>query len=153
MCSPRNESIILHARRPNCQLNVCSHLVFCFSWFFFAFSVAEKQVFHIVPFRPTRYVLKSFRCLEVSNRLRNWNILKKNIYVRSKILLSQLEIPIFINILMCKSSLTNSFSIGFCEFNRVANWNEGKPIIIFRSSFQIPKKKHWFPIQGQPMSM
>jgi hypothetical protein len=64
--------IILHTRRPNCQQKVCYAISFCFRWFFFAFWGAEKHVFHIVPFRPTRYVLKIFRCLEVSNRVRNW---------------------------------------------------------------------------------
>jgi len=54
---------------------------------------------------------------------------------------------------MCQSSLINSFSFVFCEFNRVANWNEGKTMILVQSTFQIPKKKHWFHIQGQPMSM
>ena len=37
------------------------------------------HVFHIVPFRPTRYVLKRFKCLEFSNRLRNRNKLKKHL--------------------------------------------------------------------------
>ena len=30
-------------------------------------------------------------------------------------------------------------SLAFCELNRVARWNEGKTIILVRSSFQIPK--------------
>jgi len=112
----------------------------CFRWFsFFGFWVGEEHVFQIVPFRPTRCVLKSFRCLEVSNRVRNWNKVKNNIYVWSKLQLCQLEIPIFINKLMCQSSLINPVSFVFCEFNRAANWNEGKTIILVRSSFQIPK--------------
>jgi len=41
--------------------------------------------------------------------------------------------------LMCQSSLINSVSFLFCEFNRVASWNEGKTIILERSSFQIQK--------------
>jgi len=56
-------SIILHTRRPNCQYKVCYALGFYVSADFFAFCGAEKHVFHIVPFRPERYVLKSFRCL------------------------------------------------------------------------------------------
>ena len=44
----------------------------------------------------------------------------------SKLVLCQWELPEFINKLMCQSSLINSFSFLFCEFNRVANWNEGK---------------------------
>ena len=79
------------------------------------------------------------------------NKVKNNIYVRSKLQLCQLEIPIFINKLMCKRSLMNWISFVYCEFNRVVGWNEGKAIILVRSSFQIPK--HWFHIQGQPMSM
>ena len=34
---------------------------------------AEKHVFHIAPFRLTRYALKSFRYLEFRNRVMNWN--------------------------------------------------------------------------------
>ena len=83
------------------------------------------HVFHFVPFRPTRYVLKSFRCLEVSNRVRNRNKVK-NTYVWSKLQLCQLEIPNFINKLMFQTSLINSVSFVFCEFNRVASRNEGK---------------------------
>jgi len=38
------------------------------------------------------------------------------------------------------SELINKISlIVFCEFNRVASWNEGKTNILVRSSFQIPK--------------
>jgi hypothetical protein len=70
-------SIILHTRRPICNKKAVTHLVF-------AFLGSENHVFHIVPFRPTWYVLKSFRCLEVSNRIRNWNKVKNNIYVRAK---------------------------------------------------------------------
>ena len=90
-------------------------------------------------------------CLEVINCVTNWNKVKNNIYVRSKLQLFQLEIPIFINKLMCQSSLINSVSFVFCEFKRVASWNECKTIMLVRSSFQTPKQKHWFHIQGQPM--
>ena len=125
----------------------------CFSWFyFFAFLVAEKHVFHIVPFRARRYVLKSYRCFEVSNHVRNWNNVKKK-FVTSNLQLCQLEIQIFINKLMCQGSLINSFSYVFCKFNRVESWNEGKTNILGGLSFQIPKWIHWFHIQGQPMSM
>jgi len=41
----------------------------------------------------------------------------------------------------------------FCEFKRVANGNEGKTIILVWSSFQIPKWKHWYHIQAQPIEM
>ena len=103
---------------------------------FFAFWVAEKHVTHIAPFRRKRYVLKSFRWLEVSNRVRNWNKFKNYSYVRSNLQLCQLEIPIFIYKLMCQSSLINSVSSVFCEFNSVGSWNEGKTTIII-SNFQI----------------
>ena len=107
----------------------------CFNWFSFAFWAAEKHVLHIFPFRKTRYVLKVFRCLEDSNRVRNWNKVKNNIYVRSKIQLCQLEIIIFINKLMCKSSLIKSVLFAFCEFNRVASWNQSKSIILVDHHF------------------
>jgi hypothetical protein len=95
--------IIFHTRRP-VNKNSVTHLVFMLQLIFFAFRGAEKHVFHIVPFCPTRYVLKCFTCLEFNNRVRNWNEVKNNIYVRSKILLCQLEIPISINNLICLSS-------------------------------------------------
>jgi len=132
-------SIILHARRP-VKKSLLRTWFLCFSWYyFFAFWGAEKHVFYNVPFCNTRYVLKSFRSLEVSNRVGNWNIVLKTIYVRWKFLLCQLEIQIFINKLMCKRLLINLVSFVFCEFKRVASWNEGKTIILVRSTFQIQK--------------
>ena len=75
-------SIILHTRRPNCQKCLLRTLFLCFSWLsFFAFWEAEKHVFHITPFRPPRYVLMRLKWLEVSNRVRNWNKVKKFIFV------------------------------------------------------------------------
>ena len=56
----------------------------------------------------------------------------------------QINVSEFINI---------SVSFAFCELNRVARWNKGKIIMLLRSSFQIPKYKHWFHIKGQTMSM
>ena len=41
--------------------------------------------------------------------------------------------------IMCQSSLTKSFSFVFFEFNRVANLNEAKTMILVQSTFQIPK--------------
>ena len=91
-------SIILHIRGLTVNTKSVMHLVFMFQLIlFFAFWGAEKHVYHIVPFRSTRYVLKSFRCSEVSNRVRIWNKIKNNIYVRTKLLLCQLEILICIN--------------------------------------------------------
>jgi len=55
----------------------------------------------------------------------------------------QINISEFINRLV---------SFLFCEFNRVTSWNEGKNIILVRSTFQIPKYKYWFHIQGQRIS-
>ena len=128
MCSPRNEKY--NPSYSKTQLSIKSLLrtwFLCFSWFsFFAFWGGEEHVFHIVPFRPTRCVLKSFRCLEVSNRVRKWNKFKNYIYVRSKLQLCQLELPIFIKKLMCQSSLINTVSFVFCEFYRVSRWNEAK---------------------------
>jgi hypothetical protein len=125
-----------------------THLVFMFHLIFFIRILMNwKHVFHIVPFRPTRVVLTGFRCLEVSNRERNWNNCKNNIYVMSKIQLCQFELPISINILMCQFSLITSVPFAFCKSNRVASWNEGKTIILVRSSIQIPKQKYLFHIQ------
>ena len=91
-------SIIFNTRRPVNKKSV-THMVFRFQRiFFFRILRSWKARFNIVPFLPPRYVLKSFMCLEVSNGVRNWNKIKKKIYVRSKLLLCQLEIPIFINI-------------------------------------------------------
>ena len=56
----------------------------------------------------------------------------------------QINVSEFINIIV---------SFRFCEFNRVTSRNEGKNIILVRSSFQIPKKKYWFHIECQRMSM
>ena len=121
--------IILHTRRPNCQKKSVTHLVFMFQLtFIFAFWEAEKHVFHITPFRPTRYVLMRLKWLEVSNRVRKWNKVKNFIFVELKLELCQLEMLIFIYKLMCKSSLINNVSFLFCEFNRVTSWIEGKNI-------------------------
>jgi len=55
-------SIIFHTGGHNTQENVSYELDFYVSAdvFFFAFLGAEKQLFHIPPFRSTSYVLKSF---------------------------------------------------------------------------------------------
>ena len=141
MCWPRNDKYNTSYSKPYLSIKSLLRTWFLsFSWYScFAFWGAEKYVFHIVPFRPTRYVLTSFWCLEGSNRVRYWNKLKNNIYVRSKLQLCQFEIPIFINKLMCQSSLINSFSFMFCECNRVSSWNEGKTVMLGRSIIQIPK--------------
>ena len=137
-------SVILHSRRP-ADKNSVMHLVFMFEMIFvFAFWGAEKHVIHIASFRPTRYVLKSFRYLDVRNRVRNWNKVKNYILVGSKLQLCQLEIPIFIHKIMSQSTLIISVSYLFCEFIRVTNWNDCKTIILVQSSFQIPQWEYWF---------
>jgi len=89
----------------------------CFSWCsFFTFWVVEKHVLYIAPLRSSSYVLRSFVCLEVSNRVSNWNRTKSLIFVWSILQICQLEIPLFIFKLMCQSSLRISVSYGFCEF-------------------------------------
>ena len=64
--------------------------------------------------------------------------------MRSKLQLCQLEIPIFVYKLMCLRSLIKSVSFVFCEFNRIARWNEGKTIIFVRSSFKFPNRNTGF---------
>ena len=147
-------SIILHARGSNCQLKSITHLVFIFQLICFFLNLwSWKHVFHIVPFCPRRYVLKSFMCLEVSIRLRNWNKVKNNIYVMSILLLYQLEIPIFINKLMYQSSLLNSFSFVFFWIKLFSElkWKQNyhfSTINISNSQLETP-----LHIQSQPMSM
>jgi len=61
--NPLMTSIIFHNRRPNWIKLQLRTWFLCLSWCsFFAFWGAEKYVFHIAPFRSTRYVLKIFRC-------------------------------------------------------------------------------------------
>ena len=72
------KGIIINTRRPTCKLKVSYALGFSVSAdFFFAFWGAGMLVIHIVPFRTSRNALKNFRCLDISNRLRNWNKVKK----------------------------------------------------------------------------
>jgi len=60
----------------------------------------------------------------------------------------------YIHIQINESVLINIFvSFLFCEFNHITSCNEGKNIILVRSSFQIPKEKYWIHFQGQRMSM
>ena len=92
------------------------------------------HIFNIAPFPPTRYVLKGFRWMEVSNRERNWNKVKYHNYVGSKFQLCQLDIPIFLYKIMFQNSLIIPVSFVFCEFNRVGSWNEGKTTIIISNS-------------------
>ena len=93
--------------------------------FLFIFPVTWTHI-QSQPFRPTRYVLKSFRYLDVRNRVRNWNKEKNFIFVGTKLQLFQLEIPIFLYEIMCQSTLINSFSFLVCEFIRVTSSNDAK---------------------------
>jgi len=90
-------SIIFHTRRPNSIKRQLRTRFLCFSWCsFFAFWGAEKHVFHFTVFCPTRYVLECFRCLDVSNRVTNWNKVKYLVFVQSISQICQCELPIFI---------------------------------------------------------
>jgi hypothetical protein len=116
-----------------------------FSWFsFFVFRGAEGHVFHIVPFRTTRCVLKSFRCLEFSNRVRNWNKFKNNIYVKSKLQLFQFELPIFINKLMCQSSLINAVSFVFWNLIVQRAEMNAKLSFLYDHHFKFPNRNTGF---------
>ena len=132
-------SIIHHSRIPNCQKKSVIHLVFMFQLIFFLHFKSWKARFsHRSIFFPPRYVLKSFRYLELINRVRTWNNVKK-LHIRgSKIQLCQLEIPTFTYKIMCQITLINSVSFLFCEFIGVTSWNDGKTTILVRSSFQKP---------------
>ena len=133
------EGIILHIVDLTVNKMSVTHLAFMFRWFSFRILRSWKARFSHRSISPRRYVLKSFRCLEVSNHVRNWNKVKNNIYVSWKFQLFQLEIPMYKNKLMCKSLLIISVSFVFCLFNCVVSWNEGKTINLVWSSFQIPK--------------
>jgi len=129
-------SIIFYTRRTKTQENVS----FVYDHYVSAdvhFLHFEGTEMHVFSHRSTSYVLKSFVCLEVCNRVLTWNVAKKLIFVQSILQICQLEILLFIYKLRCQTSLWTSVSYGFCEFNRVAIWNKGKAIILVRSSFQI----------------
>ena len=131
--------LILHSRTPKTIKCLLFTWFLCFSWFFFRIFSSLKDVIHIAPCRRTRYVLKSFRYLEVRNRVRNWNKVKKlHIHgVENSIMpIGNTNIHIQNNV---QNTLINSVSFLFCEFIRLTSWNDGKTIILVRSSFQIPK--------------
>ena len=132
-------SINLHTRRPNCQYNVLRTWFLCFNWLsFFAFWEAEKHVFHITPFCPTRYVLMRLKWLEVSNRVRNWNKVKNSFSWSRNLNYANWKSNIHTQI--NESEFINKLvSFLFCEFNRVTSWKECKNIILERSSSLIPK--------------
>ena len=96
--SPLMTSIIFHIRGPKNQEDVCYIIEFHFSTdvHFFAFCGAENHVFHIFPIRSRSYVVKGFGCMEVSNRVSNWNKRKNPFNVMSILQIRQLEIPVLI---------------------------------------------------------
>ena len=131
-------SIIFHTWRHNSNKHQLRTLFLFFSWCsFFAFWGAENHVFHIAPFRSTRYVLKSFRFMDVSNRVSKWNEVKSFIFVGSILQIYQLVIRIFKYKLIWERKLRFSLSHEFCEFIIVKSWNKYKTIILVRLSFQI----------------
>jgi hypothetical protein len=92
MCSPPNDKCNLsYSRTQHSRKRQLRTWFLCFSWCsFFAFWAAEKQLFHISPFRSKSYVLKSFVCFDVSNRVSNWYKGKHLIFVGSIIQICQL---------------------------------------------------------------
>jgi len=87
----------------------------CFGWCsFFDFWGADNHVFHILAIRSRSYELKSFVCLEVSNRVSNWNKSKTLLYASSILQICQLELPVIITKFMW-----------WFEFSRYFYWNVG----------------------------
>ena len=121
---------------------------------FFLFSHFEelKSTFSHRSISPTRYVLKSFSYLEVSNRVRNWNKVKKRHFrgVESSIMpIGNTNIHIKINVSVFIEELKSTFFSLTCYVlkrfvclgvsNRVSNWNKGRKIIFVCSILQICK--------------
>jgi len=98
MCSPANDKFNLsYSRTQHSRKRQLLTWFLYFNWYsFFAFWGPEKQLFHNTPFSSTNNVLKSFGCLEVSNRVSNWKKSKNLILVGSILQICQLEIPVFI---------------------------------------------------------
>ena len=92
MCSPRNDKYNPSYSKNKLSIKSLLRTWFlCFSrFYFFHIWGAEKHVFHITPFCPTRYVLR-LKWFEVSNLVRNRNKVKNFIFVESKLELCQLE--------------------------------------------------------------
>jgi len=155
-------SIDIHTRRPNTQENVSSFLIFIFQLMFIFRIFAldsyvsaddhEKHVFHNAPFHSTSHVLKSFRYLDVSKRVSNWNKGKILIFIGSILQKCQLDVPVFIYKLMRQISLWITVSYGFLEFYRVAIWNKGKRFILVIHHFKYANWIYWFHIQRKRMS-
>jgi len=80
---------------------------------FFAFWGAENPFFHILPFRSRGYALKSFECLEVFNRVSNWNKSWKLFYVSSILQICQFEIPEIITKFMTIICIFSLFLLNF----------------------------------------
>jgi len=113
-------SIILHSRRSICQQNVRYALGLRVSAdFFFRNLRSSKARFHIAPFRPTRYVLKSFRYLEVRNRVRNLNKFQNIIFVgRTSIMpigITNIHIEINVSVFINKRSFISVLWLLSCS--------------------------------------
>ena len=104
-------SIILLTRGPSTQKTWVTFLIFMFQMkYLFRNLPSWKATFHIDPFRSTRYVLKSFVCLEINNRVSNWNKGKTLIFVKSVFQIRQFEILELIYLFVFHSSIWISFS-------------------------------------------
>ena len=139
MWSPRNDKYNPHTRKPTVNKNSFMHMVFIYLLtFIFRILRSWKARFSHNPFRPTSYIQKSLKWLEVNNRVRNWNKVKKIHFrgVETWIMpIGNANIHIQFNVSEFNNKLV---SFLFCEFNRVTSWKEGKKIILECSS-QITK--------------
>ena len=98
---PLMTSIIFHIRGPDTQENVRYILDFMFRlMFIFRVLRSWNHVFHFLPIRSRSYVLKSFGCLYVSNRVSIWKKRKNLFDVKSILQICQLEIPVIVTKLM-----------------------------------------------------
>ena len=130
MCSPRNVKYNPTYLK-SCQQKFYYALGFYISadYLFSHFLELKSTFFTSLHFAPPSNVLKRFRYLEVSNRVRNWNKVKNYIFQGSKLQLCQLEITIFIYKLMWQRSFINSVS--FCSLNLIVSLAEMKAKLSF----------------------
>jgi hypothetical protein len=113
MCSALIDKYKFHSRGPNTQEIVSYLLIFTFRLlFFFRILISWNHLFHIAPFHSSSYVLMILVCLEVSNRVWNWNEGKKLIFVDSIPQVFQLEIPISYTNLFLWTHYESEFHMG-----------------------------------------
>ena len=117
ICSPPNDKYSPSYSRTQHSRKRKLHTWFlCFVWCpFFAFWGADNHVFHILPIPSRSYVLKSFGCLEASNRVSNWKKRKNLFYVWSLLQICQLELPVIITLLMSIIYIFTLFLLKFRE--------------------------------------